>query len=95
MVPEEISHRGEIEQVVILLRGLLRRCLGAEQLLVLHFQLDLVDLQLVDQGARVGFGQVQNKLLSQRAYLLLRLAAQFGRLGRSAICVFLLAHAFP
>ena len=55
VVPQEIPNRGEIEQVVVLLRCLLGRCLGTLEFFVLHLQFDLMHLQLVDQGAGVGF----------------------------------------
>ena len=79
VVPEEIAHRGEVEQVVILLRGLLGLRLGALQFLVLHLQLDLVDLQFVDQGPRVRRGRGRIALGRPGVQALLRLAAQLGR----------------
>ena len=56
-IPQEIPDRGEIEQIVVLFRCLLGRRLGALQFLVLHFQFDLVDLQLVDEGPCVDLAQ--------------------------------------
>ena len=68
------------------------RRLGALQLLVLHFQFDLVDLQFVQQGPRVGFGRGRIALAAARLQTLLRLAAQLGRFGRSPIRRLLLLH---
>ena len=79
VVPEEIAHRGEVEEVVILLRGLLGLRLGPLQFLVLHLQFDLVDLQFVDQGPRVDLGRGRIALGRPGVQTLLRLAAQLGR----------------
>ena len=60
VVPQEIAHRGEVEEVVILLRCLPGRRLGPLEFLVLHLQLDLVDLQFVEQGADVDLGHARD-----------------------------------
>lgn len=49
----EIADRGEVIEVDIFLSGFRDHPLGALKLLVLHFELDLVDLQLMDEPFRI------------------------------------------
>ena len=50
LVQAEVADRGEVEQVMVLVGRLLQRLPGAQQLLVLHFQFNLMYLQFVEQA---------------------------------------------
>ena len=60
-IPQEVANRRKSEQVLIPLRRLLGYCPGTLQLLVLHFQFDLMDLEFVEQRANVNLGQALNR----------------------------------
>ena len=94
VVPDKIPNRGEIEEFEVLLGCLLGRRLGPLQFLVLHFQFDLMDLQLVEQGANVCLGRRQFAFGPAGLQPLLRLAAQFARRRQARIDSVLLRHGF-
>ena len=52
----QVAHRGEIVEIGDLFQHRLQLTARARQFRVLHLQLDLVDLQLIEQPLRVGVG---------------------------------------
>jgi len=77
---------------MVLVGHFLQRHLGAQQLLVLHFQFDLVDLQFVEQGANVDRGHVFEGRALLTAQTPFGLLAQARRLGQSRVHRGLLLH---
>ena len=60
-VEGQVAHRGEIVEVAVLLQPRLHLVPGVLEFLVLHLQLDLVDLQFVDHAPQVGVGLVRSR----------------------------------
>jgi hypothetical protein len=73
-VEREVPHRSQIEQVRVAAPRLLERLLRLAQLAVLHLELDLMHLELVDDLQRLlGFGvRVAERVLERLDELLLR-----------------------
>jgi len=94
MVEGNIAHRGKVVKVGVLFQRGLQLLPGQAELIILHLQFDLVDLQLMEEPLRflLGLGWIQLRHLG--AQPLFRLSAQLGSF-HFPVYVFIDSHGKP
>ena len=77
MIERQVGYRGELVEVAVFFQPRLDRVPGVLEFLVLHFELNLVDLKFVDQFPHFGVGLVRSRFRALLSQTFLGLPASF------------------